>query len=94
MLPEIARKSKSMEDKKAGDEAMRWAERHISNHSNCEASRSPLHSITQGHTEQHRGIGSLQFTVVMSSIFVSAHVIVMVCVSCSYQQRVSNMSEN
>ena len=49
MLSEIAGKSKSMEDKKAGDEAMRWAERLISNHSNCEASRSPFHSITQGH---------------------------------------------
>ena len=40
---------KSMEDKKAGDEAMRWEERHISNHTYCEASRSPIHSITQGH---------------------------------------------
>ena len=49
MLSEIAGKSKSMEDKNAGDEAMRWAERHISNHSNCEASRSPKHSISQGH---------------------------------------------
>ena len=49
MLLEIARKSKSMEDKNAGDEAIRWAERHISNHSNCEASRSPKHSISQGH---------------------------------------------
>ena len=46
MLSEIERKSKSMEDKNAGDEAMRWAERHISNHSNCEASRSPKHSMS------------------------------------------------
>ena len=53
MLSEIARKSKSMEDKNAGDEAMRWAERHTSNHSNCEASRSPTHSITQGHAPKN-----------------------------------------
>ena len=50
MLSEIARKWKSMGDKKAGDEATRWAGRHIQNHSNCcESSRSPRHSITQGH---------------------------------------------
>ena len=79
MLSEIAGKSKSMEDKKAGDEAMRWAERHTSNHGNCEASRSPIQSITQGHAPNNiEVLAVLQVTDVKSSIFVSCHVTAMV----------------
>lgn len=73
MLSELAQKTKSPEDRKAAREASLWLAAYVSEHSNTDGSKIPIHAITQSHAQNNfellatcsASLSSIQFLMLL-----------------------------